>query len=318
MRATLRTALAKSSRAAAIVAAGLLVAGAPPVAAGEAGVIVVNPDSAYPEGPLVAGGDLYYAEMGSDRVMRFDGAANAVVWSRPGCGPTSVAQGGEGTLIVLCHRQELIARISASGETLTIIDRDAGGRRLVTPNASVGDGRGGVYFSSSGDFAPGAPAEGAVLYLAADGTLRRVAEGIHYSNGVALTPDGERLYVSEHLSRRVLVFDVAADGSLSGRRVFVGLDDIEAVEPGRPWEAGPDGLAVDRAGHLYIAEYGAGRLLIVDATGKLAATIPVPERFVTAMALSADERTLFITAPGTRGPPYKGAVYAVPNPVFGQ
>ena len=279
---------------------------------------VLNPDSAYPEGPLVEGGDLYYAEMGDDRVMRFDGAANHVVWSRPGCGPTSVARGGEGTFVVLCHRQALLARINPAGETLALIDRDAEGRRFVTPNASVNDGKGGVYFSSSGDFAPGAPAKGAVLYLAPDGRLSRLAEGIRYANGVAVSPDGGTLYVSEHLGRRVLAFAIAADGSLSGGRTFVVLDAIEPVDPGRPWEAGPDGLAVDRAGHLFIAEYGAGHLLVVDAAGMLVATVPVPERFVTAPALSADEAVLYITAPGTRGPPYEGAVYAVPNPVFGR
>ena len=315
MRATLRTALAKSSWTAAIAAAGVLLAGAAPAAAGEAGVVVVNPDSAYPEGALVAGSDLFYAEMGNDRVMRFDGATNAVLWSRPGCGPTSVAAGGDGTLLVLCHRQEVVARIALSGATLEIIDHDSDGRRFVTPNASVNDGKGGVYFSSSGDFAPGAPAEGAVLYLDREGGLRRVAGGIHYSNGVALTPDGKRLFVSEHLSRRVLVFDVAADGALSGRRVFVRLDDLEPVEAGRLWEAGPDGLAVDRAGHLFIAEYGAGHLLVLDSSGALLSTIRVPERFVTAMALGDDERWLFITAPGTRGPPYAGTVYSVRNPL---
>ena len=287
--------------------------------AAEAGdLAALNPDSAYPEGPLVEGGDLYYAEMGNDRVMRFDGTANHVVWSRPGCGPTSVSRGGEGSLVVLCHRQALLARITPAGETLALIDRDADGGGFVTPNASVNDAKGGVYFSSSGDFSPGAPARGAVLYLAPDGRLSRLAEGIRYANGVAVSPDGGTLYVSEHLGRRVLAYAIAADGSLSGGRPFIALDAIEPVDPGRPWEAGPDGLAVDRAGHLFIAEYGAGHLLVVDRSGALVATVPVPERFVTAPALSADEATLYITAPGTRGPPYQGTVYATPNPVFGE
>jgi hypothetical protein len=40
------------------------------------------------------------------------------------------------------------------GRHARVIDRDAGGRRFVNPNASVNDGSGGIYFSASGDFAP--------------------------------------------------------------------------------------------------------------------------------------------------------------------
>ncbi len=154
-----------------------------------------------------------------------------------------------------------------------------------------------------------------MLYLDRDGGLRRVAGGIHYANGVALSSDGRTLFVSEHLSRNVLAFDVADDGSLSGRRIFLKLDDIDGPDDGRSWEVGPDGLAVDRDDNLYIAEYGAGHLLIVDGKAKLRATIPVPEAYVTSMAFSADQSVLYITAPNSifaTG----GKVYSIANPVL--
>jgi gluconolactonase len=281
------------------------------------GLTVVNPRSAYPEGPVVVGGAVYYAEMGADRVMRWDGEANVPVWSRAGCWPTSVARGAGDTLLVLCHREDAVVRITPAGETLGVVDRDNAGRRFVNPNASVNDARGGVYFSASGDFAPNAPATGAVLYLDRDGRLIRVAEGIRYANGVALAPDGATLYVSEHLGRRVLAYDVAPDGALSGGRVFLVLDDAVGPDPGRGWEVGPDGLAVDRHGNLYIAEYGGGRLIIVDTAGRLIATVATPEPYVTAVALIEDERRLFVTAPlSLVNPVAEGGVYVVENPAY--
>lgn len=301
-------------------AAGLFLAlvssvAAVPPAAQALELVPVNPSSAYPEGPSVVDGTLYYAEMGSDRVMAFDGAANTVLWSRDGCGPTSVVPAGE-TLVVLCHREEVVARITRAGELIEIIDRDRDGQRFADPNAAGSDGKGGAYFSSSGIFSPGAPATGAILHLGADGTLTRVAGDIHYANGVALSPDGSILYASEHLGRRVLAFDVAADGTLSGRRVFVALDDLEGADPARSWELGPDGLAVDRAGNLIIAEYGAGHLLVVDPAGALVATVPVPQPYVTSSALNADQSVLYITAPASLASPDEaGAVYATPYPV---
>ena len=277
--------------------------------------ITINPQAFYPEGPLADGEGVYYAEMGSDRVMRWDGNANRLIWSRPGCGPTSVARAGR-DLIVLCHIEESLVRISVAGETLQVIDRDRDGRPFMTPNASVNDRKGGVYFSSSGLFSSAAPAQGAVLYLDSSGRLSRLAEGVRYSNGVALTPDGGTLYVSEHLSRRVLAYDVAGDGRLFGRRVFVALDDLVGPEDGRGWEVGPDGLAVDSAGNVYVAEYGAGRLLIVDRRGGLLATVAVPERYVTAPALTPDETRIYLTAPASLFDPAEaGRVYAIANPV---
>ena len=300
----------------AVVVGGLVVllpllAGAAPAAE----LIAINPASAYPEGPSVVDGRLYYAEMGSDRVMYFDGAANHELWSRQGCGPTSAVPAGD-SLIVLCHREEVVARIGHDGELIEIIDRDSNGRPFANPNAAGSDGKGGVYFSSSGVFSPGARATGAILHLAADGSLTRVARDIHYANGVALSPDGAILYASEHLGRRVLAFDVAGDGTLSGRRVFAALDDVEGADPARGWELGPDGLAIDRDGNLIIAEYGAGHLLIVDPAGALITTVPVPQPYVTSSALNEDQTVLFITAPASLASPDEaGAVYATPYPI---
>jgi gluconolactonase len=274
-----------------------------------------NPRSAYPEGPVVVGGAVYYAEMGADRVMRWDGQSNTEIWSRPGCLPTSVARGAGDTLIVLCHREGALVRISPAGETMAVVDAKETGGLFVNPNASVNDGRGGIYFSSSGAFAPDARPEGVILYLGADGRLERVAANIRYANGVALSPDGTRLYASEHLNRRVLAFDVADDGSLIEPRVFLNLDGIVGLAAS--WEVGPDGLAVDSHGNLYIAEYGGGRVVVVDSTAKLLATIDIPEAYVTALALIDDERRIFITAPVSLFDPGAfGKIYVVDNPVY--
>ncbi|MEJ0097374.1 MAG: SMP-30/gluconolactonase/LRE family protein [Bauldia sp.] len=281
--------------------------------------IVVNPKSPYPEGPVAVGNDVYYAEMGSDRVMRWDGHGNAAVWSRPGCGPTSVARGGGDTLVVLCDMEQVLVRITTDGKTVQVIKTDSDGRPFLTPNASINDAKGGIYWTSSGLFSPTSPSQGAVLYLDKAGGLHRLAEGIHYSNGVALSPDGKILYVSEHLSRRVLAYDVAADGSLSHTRVFVKLDDLVPKNDQRGWEVGADGLAMDHAGNLYIAEYGGGRIIIVGSNGRLRAIIPFPEQYTTAAALIDGDSRIFVTAPVSFvDPKAYGEVYSVANPVYGK
>jgi sugar lactone lactonase YvrE len=106
------------------------------------------------------------------------------------------------------------------------------------------------------------------------------------------------------------------DGSLSNKRVFLRLDDVESRDPAWGWEVGPDGLAVDGEGNVYVAEYGAGHVLIVDDNAMLLATIDVPEPYVTAPALSPDGSRIFITAPlSLYDPTAAGSVYQVANPL---
>jgi gluconolactonase len=308
----------KRARVRVVAAAAFLAFGAAS-ASTAADRVVVNPRSAYPEGPVVAGNFVYYAEMGSDRVMRWDGHTNMAIWARPGCGPTSVARGGGDTLVILCDEEQVLVRITTAGKTVEVIRTDSEGHPFLTPNASINDAKGGIYWTSSGLFSPTSPSQGAVLYLDKSGGLRRLAEGIHYSNGVGLSPDGEILYVSEHLSRRVLAYDVGADGSLSHTRVFVKLDDLVPKNDNRGWEVGADGLAVDHAGNLYIAEYGGGRLIIVDSGGRLKSIVPFPEQYTTAAVLTDGDRRIFVTAPVSFvDPKAYGEVYSVANPVYGK
>ena len=65
---------------------------------------------------------------------------------------------------------------------------------------------------------------------------------MHFPNGSVITPDGRTLIVAETLALRLTAFDIAADGTLSNRRVWapVGM-------------RAPDGICLDADGHVWIA-----------------------------------------------------------------
>ena len=241
----------------------------------------------YPEGPLWHHLRLYYGEMVRDRVMvSLDLRTTSTFWEMPGCGPVSIAPYRQQELLVLCHLAHKVVRVSTSGTTLGVIDRDSGGHPIVHPNGSTADAKGGVYFTASGDFHPSAPATGAVLLLDSGGKLRRLADGIRYANGIALDVKHRRVLVSEHLNRRVLAFPLMSDGSLGNRTVFF---DFSAIQHRPRFQldalAGPDGLEVDDIGRLIIAEYGAGRIHLVSPNGAWLGTLDGLRRYVTDMTL---------------------------------
>lgn len=236
----------------------------------------------YPEGPVWIGGTLYWAEMYSDRVMAWPGEGPPQVFFRQaGCGPTALARYRDDEVLVLCHLGHRLVRLDAGGRPLATIREDAAGHRLRDPNDASADGQGGVWFSDPGTFSARAPAEGALYYLAPDGRLTRHATGLRYCNGVYVDRAGGRLLVSEHLARRVLSYRLA-DGRLGRAQVLFSLDDLGLDRPAYP-EAGPDGLEMAPDGTLWVAEYGAGRL-IAWRPGGLVGTVSVGAPYVTNIA----------------------------------
>jgi gluconolactonase len=252
-------------------------------------------------------GTLYYAQYGAHKVNRWDGAASSVLWSKGGCGPSAVIAMGDG-FAVTCYDSGEMVRISATGETIDAQAKDSSGAALVGPNDGTPDGKGGIYFTTSGPW-ESAPIVGRVLHMAPDGTIREVANDLHYANGVALAPDGQRLYVNESEAGRVISFKVEADGTLTDRRLFVRLSALD-----EPPDAYPDGIKFAPDGNLYIGLYSAGRIVVADKDGKLVRKIEVPSAAAPNLTFSADGKTIYITAVDDKSAaPYKGKVYAVEN-----
>jgi len=117
--------------------------------------------------------------------------------------------------------------------------------------------------------------------VAPDGHLRPVAGDIQFPNGMVITPDGRTLIISESFAGRLTAFDIGADGSLSGRRVFAeGL--------------GPDGICMDAEGAVWVGT-GFSIARVADG-GEVLQRVELPEnRAPFALMLGGpDRRTLFI------------------------
>lgn len=276
-------------------------------------VETVNAKSLYPEGPLWLDGKALYVEYSGHTVMAWDGKSNAQIWKQDGCGPAALAKVPEG-LLVTCYDTSTLVTIGLDGKTIKTVDAEKAGVALKGANDLAEDAKGGIYISASGVYDVAAPIEGTIVYRAPDGRYRQVADDLHYSNGMAVADGGKSLLVAEMLAARVLKFDIAADGSLSNRRVFVRLKDVVPDPEGADAYYGPDGLKVDKAGNLYIAQNGGGSVLVVSPEGKLLRQLAVPGRYVTNVGFGADESSLIVTAATDPwNAPYPGEVYIVEN-----
>ncbi|MDB5522401.1 MAG: hypothetical protein JWM58_164 [Rhizobium sp.] len=266
---------------------------------------IINAKALFPEGPVMSAGHLLYVEYAGQTVTAWNGKSNSVIWKQDGCGPSAVVPMGK-DFGVTCYDSGQIVIISADGKTLKTYDKDAAGGKLQGPNDGAPDGKDGAYFTLSGPWESG-PVVGRVMHLASDGTLREVADDLHYANGIVVGKDG-RLYVNESEAGRVISFAVAADGSLSDRRLFVRLYQL-----GEAPNVYPDGIKLGPNGNFYIGEYSSGTILEVAADGTLKNKYTVPSPAAPNLAFSDDGKTMYVTAIDNKnGAPYEGKVYSMP------
>jgi gluconolactonase len=273
-----------------------------------ADIKVIDANAKFPEGPFVENGILYYAQYGAGEICKWDGKVLTQVWAQKDSGANAVQRFGDG-FIIAGYDNGTVVLTDAAGKTKLTIDKDDEGNKLLGPNDIALDKHGGAYVTLSGPWETD-PIVGKIVHVAADGKIKVVAKDIHYANGLVLSADGKILYVNESEANRVIQFNVGEDDSLTDRKLFLRLYTL-----GEPPEAYPDGVKLGPDGNLYIGEYSAGRILVVDpATKKLVKKIDVPSAAAPNLAFSADGKTIYVTAVDDKsGPPYPGKVYAITN-----
>jgi sugar lactone lactonase YvrE len=126
-----------------------------------------------------------------------------------------------------------------------------------------------------------------------DGNTRVVASGLHFPNGMVITPDGKTLIVAETMGNRLSAFDILADGALTNRRVFAQLaDDVH-----------PDGIALDAEGAVWLANpEGKYSVLRVREGGEIVDRIELDSHAYAVMLGGSERRHLFISASDSHNP----------------
>jgi sugar lactone lactonase YvrE len=241
------------------------------------------------ESPRWHDGRLWFPHWGTPEIIAVDLEGNARVMAR---GPSGLGHSigwlPDGRLLVTGER---LTRHEPDGSVSVHVD--------LAPISEYGcsemtiDGRGNIYVNSIGfDFFaemaervknPSQSPTGVVGLITPDGTVRKVADGIAFPNGMVVTPDNRTLIVSESFTGKLLAFDIADDGTLARRRVWA-----EGVAP--------DGICLDADGAIWTATWNRNECVRVAEGGEILDRIQLDRPCFATMLGGPQRCTLFMMA----------------------
>jgi gluconolactonase len=235
----------------------------------------------WSEGPVwvPSDGSLLFSDVPRNVVYRWKEGEGVREHLRPSGYTGAAARGGEpgsngllldaeGRLVLCQHGDRCVGRIERNGSRTILADRFEG-KRFNSPNDAVYSRRGDLYFTDPPYGLQGLNADPAkeldfngVFLLRTTGEVVLLTTEMSFPNGIALSPDEKTLYVanSDHRNPVWMAFDVVADGTISGGRVFFDAKDLARTRPG-----GCDGMKVDSRGNLYAT--GPGGILVLSPEG---------------------------------------------------
>jgi sugar lactone lactonase YvrE len=234
----------------------------------------------FPESTRWRDGRIWLCNWGAGEVLAVttDGESEVMARVAPQTLPFSIDWLPDGGLLVIDGPRRQLLR-QESDATLELV-ADLSGLTSAPFNEMVVNSTGSAYVNGG---------DGSIVCVGPDGTIREVAGGLKWPNGMALLDDERTLVVADSHAGQLLAFDVGDDGTLSDRRVWADL------------EHAPDGICADTDGAIWVATVPGKRCVRVREGGEVLDTVTVDRGCFACMLGGEDGRTLFIAAAQWRG-----------------
>jgi sugar lactone lactonase YvrE len=235
------------------------------------------------EGPLwsVPEQALWFVDIKQNHIHRFDPATGAQRTWDTSESPGFIVADGSAFIVGLQSGLHLFTPQTGAFSLLYPIDADKPGNRL---NDGARDPSGRLWFGTmdNGEEAP----TGSLYRLDLDGP-KPVDSDICITNGPCFSPDGKILYHTDTLKKTIYAFDLAADGTLSNKRVWVTIEDGAGY---------PDGSVTDAEGCVWVGLYAGWAARRYAPDGKLISAMRFPCANITKLAFAGpDLKTVYAT-----------------------
>lgn len=243
-------------------------------------------DFQFTEGPTCdKDGNVFFTDQPNDRILKWSVDGKLSTFLQPSGRANGMFFDAQGNLIACADEKNELWSITPDGKH-TVLIGEFESKRLNGPNDVWIHPSGAMYFTDPyyqrswwEHRQPPQPSQ-QVYRLAPDRkTVTKLTDDFTQPNGIIGTPDGKKLFVADMGARKTYGYDIAEDGTLSGKKLIC--------------ESGSDGMTMDSEGNLYLTGRG---VTVFDKDGKQIERINVPESPANVCFGGKDRKTLFITA----------------------
>lgn len=255
---------------------------------------------------------LLFSDIPQNSIYKWTEEKGVSLYLKPAGYTGDIPRGGEtgsnglllnpaGQLVLCQHGDRRMAKMAAplddpKPEYVTLAD-NYNGKKFNSPNDAAYKSNGDLYFTDPpygleknvNDPLKEIPFQG-VYRLSADGEVTLLVDSLTRPNGIAFLPDEKTLIIANSDPGQVhwYAYDVGDQGLLENGRIF-----FDGSEASKSAQGMPDGLKVDQQGNVFAT--GPGGIWIFNDSGEALGRIRL-DRLASNVALSADEKTIFITA----------------------
>lgn len=245
-----------------------------------------QPIDSFLEGPVVdTAGNLYVTDIPFGRIFRIDTRGDWELVAEWDGEPNGLKFLADRELLVADYRNGLMVCDIADGSVRPYLER-RNSERFKGVNDLIFDRSGNLYFTDQGQTGLHDPS-GRLYRLRPDGRLDVLLDNVPSPNGVALSPDERVLYLAATRANAVWRVPLMDDGSVAKVGAF-----FTSYGP-----SGPDGLAVDTAGRLIVANPGLGYAWVLSERAEpcLILRSTVGASLTNVAFGGADRKTLYCT-----------------------
>ncbi len=234
------------------------------------------------ESPRWHDGRLWFADWVAEKLYSLDDAGQHRVEAEIASLPFSIDWLADGRLLVVNARTNRLEVEAPDGSFEAFADLS--GLSPYGCNELVVHPNGNIYVNNVNfDFPGGEFRPGFIALVTPGGQARRVAEGLAFPNGMAITPDGQTLICAESFNGNLTAYDIASDGSLVDQRLWAKLDG-----------QGADGICMDAEGCVWASS--GPHCVRVKEGGDILDEVVVDRMCFAVMLGGVDGRTLYIVA----------------------